>query len=131
MSHVSPCLVCPVVPARPRLGDRGLGIHLNARERERDKSVRVMVDLRAETSSLSNKTEFTETQGQSAPHYGSTLGTDPSGRAAQREGRAESGVRRHGCTRGSKEAPGKPGRDVHSGQAGSQRMGVDFPDSHR
>jgi hypothetical protein len=83
---VSPCLVCPVVPARPRLGDRGLGIHLNARERERDKSVRVMVDLRAETSSLSNKTEFTETQGQSAPHYGSTLGTDPSERAAQREG---------------------------------------------
>ena len=45
-----------------------------------------MVDLRAETSSLSDKTEFTETQGQSAPHHGSTLGTDPSGRAAQREG---------------------------------------------
>ena len=32
-------------------------------------SVRVMVDLRAETSSLSDKTEITETQGQSAPHY--------------------------------------------------------------
>jgi hypothetical protein len=27
MSQVSPSLVCPVVPARPRLGDRGLGIH--------------------------------------------------------------------------------------------------------
>ena len=32
-------------------------------------SVRVMDDLRAETSSLSDKTEFTETQGQSAPHH--------------------------------------------------------------
>ena len=34
-------------------------------------SVRVMDDLRAETSSLSDKTEITETQGQSAPHHGS------------------------------------------------------------
>ena len=32
-------------------------------------SVRVMVDLRAETSSLSDKTEITETQGPSAPHH--------------------------------------------------------------
>jgi hypothetical protein len=39
------------------------------RGRERDESVSDMVDLRAETSSLSDKTEFTETQGQSAPHH--------------------------------------------------------------
>jgi hypothetical protein len=72
-----------------------------------------MVDLRAETSSLSDKIEFTETQGQSAPHHGSTLGTDPSGMAAQREGlKPESGFRRHRCTRRSKEASGKPGHNV-------------------
>ena len=43
------------------------------RGRERDESVRDMVDLRAETSSLSDKIEFTETQGQSALHH---LGTN-------------------------------------------------------
>jgi len=36
MSHVSPgrdvTRVCPVVPARPRLGNRGLEFHLHARE---------------------------------------------------------------------------------------------------
>ena len=45
-----------------------------------------MVESRAETASLSDKTEFTETQDQSRTHHGSTLGTDPSGKAAQREG---------------------------------------------
>ena len=45
-----------------------------------------MVDFRAETASSSDKTEFTETEDQSRTHHGSTLGTDPSGRAAQREG---------------------------------------------
>ena len=40
------------------------------RGRERDESVSDMVDLRAETPCLSDKTEFTETQGQSATHQG-------------------------------------------------------------
>ena len=57
-----------------------------AGETKRDESVSGMVDLRAETPSLSDKTEFTETKDQSATHHGSTLGTDPSGMAAQREG---------------------------------------------
>ena len=45
-----------------------------------------MVDLRADTASSSDKAEFTETEDQSRTHHGSTLGTDPSGKAAQREG---------------------------------------------
>ena len=36
-----------------------------------------MVDLRADTASSSDKTEFTETEDQGAMHHGSTLGTDP------------------------------------------------------
>ena len=60
MSHVSPCHIGPVVPVCPCLGNRGLGIHLHARERrERERSR--MVESRAETASLSDKTEFTET----------------------------------------------------------------------
>ena len=115
---MGPSLVCPVVPApssppspvwaTPRTRDP---LACAGRGRERDESVRDMIDLRAETSSLSDKTESTETQGQSAPHHGSMLGTDPAGRAAQREW-LKSGVRRHGCTRRSKEASGKPGRGV-------------------
>ena len=45
-----------------------------------------MVDLRADTASSSDKAEVTETEDQSRTHHGSTLGTDPSGKAAQREG---------------------------------------------
>ena len=45
-----------------------------------------MVDLRADTASSSDKAEFTETEDRSRTHHGSTLGTDPSGKAAQREG---------------------------------------------
>jgi hypothetical protein len=46
---------------------RGLGIHLHARERrERERSG--MVDLRAETASLGDKSEFTETKDQSRTH---------------------------------------------------------------
>ena len=64
-----------------------------------------------ERPSSSDYIEFTETGDPSAPHHGSMLGTDPAGRAAQREW-LKSGVRRHGCTRRSKEASGKPGRGV-------------------
>ena len=35
MSHVSPGHVCPVVPVRPGLGTRGLGIHSHARQSTR------------------------------------------------------------------------------------------------
>mgnify|MGYP007078102236 CR=1 FL=1 len=35
---------------------------------------------------MSDYTEFTEAKDPSATHHGSTLGTDPSGMAAQREG---------------------------------------------
>jgi hypothetical protein len=38
MSHVSPCHVGPVVPVSPCLGNRGLGIHLHARERRRERA---------------------------------------------------------------------------------------------
>ena len=44
-----------------------------------------MADLRVETPSLSDYTEFTEAE-RSATHHGSTIGTDPLGMAAQREG---------------------------------------------
>ena len=56
------------------------------RGREETQRERSMVDFRAETASSSDKTEFTETEDQSRTHHGSTLGTDPSGKAAQREG---------------------------------------------
>ena len=79
---MSPCHIGPVVLVCPCLGNRGLGIHLHARERrERERSG--MVDLRVETASLGDKTEFTETKDQSHTHHGSTLGTDPSGKAAK------------------------------------------------
>jgi hypothetical protein len=47
----------------------------------------ILVDPREETPVLSDHTEFTETQDPSTTQHGSTLGTDPSGLAAQREGR--------------------------------------------
>jgi hypothetical protein len=73
MSHVSPCLVCPDASRlAPVWATADLGSTC-MRGRERDESVRDMVDLRAETSSLSDKIEFTETQGQSALHH---LGTN-------------------------------------------------------
>ena len=45
-----------------------------------------MSDLLEETVSLSDITEITETEGQGGTQHGSTLGTDPSGQAAQLEG---------------------------------------------
>ena len=61
MSHVSPGHVCHVVPVRPSLGTRGLGVHLHARERRVGQTAeRDMADLRAERPSSSDYTEFTE-----------------------------------------------------------------------
>ena len=66
----------PGLPLSGKPRTRGSGIHLHARER-RDRERSRMVESRAETASLSDKTEFTETEDQSRTHHGSTLGTDP------------------------------------------------------
>jgi hypothetical protein len=59
-----------------------------------------MTDLWAERPSSSDYTESTEAGDPSAPHNGSTLGTDPSGQAAQFEGgNAEIRARRYGHTK--------------------------------
>ena len=76
----------PGLPLSGKPRTRGSGIHLHARERRDTERAEHVIDLRAETASSSDKTEFTETEDQSRTHHGSTLGTDPSGRAAQREG---------------------------------------------
>jgi hypothetical protein len=73
-------------------------------ERERSD----MVDPREETPGLSDHTEFTETQDPSTTQHGGTLGTDPSGTAARREGLKAV----FGDTEAQGETKGKPGRDV-------------------
>ena len=57
----------PGLPLSGKPRTRGSGIHLHARER-RDREQSRMVESRAETAILSDKTEFTETQDQSRTH---------------------------------------------------------------
>ena len=67
MSHVSSCHVGPVVPVCPCLGNRGLGIHLHARQS------RAWADTMSEESVMSSSvrdiTESTEAEGRDDTHH--------------------------------------------------------------
>ena len=67
------CLLTAVPGLAPvwRLGNRGLGIHMHARER-RESERSDMADPRVETPSLSDHTEFTETKVQGPEYHATT-----------------------------------------------------------